>query len=64
MRVRSEGVFKMHCEDDDLNLPIAFQQRRHEQKIEGLLEELGTKSWRQKSQKERVSAMSKMKHYR
>jgi hypothetical protein len=47
MRVRTEGVFKMHSEDDDFNLPIAFQQRRHEQKIEGLLADL-MKNWRLK----------------
>jgi hypothetical protein len=47
MRVRSEGVFKMHSEDDDVNLPLAFQQRRHEQKIEGLLADI-MKNWRLK----------------
>lgn len=52
MRVRTEGVFKMHSEDDDYNLPIAFQQRRHEQ-IEGFVADL-MKNWRLKS-KERVS---------
>lgn len=51
MRVRTEGVFKMHNEDDDMNLPLAFQQRRHEQKIEGLLVDI-MKNWRLK---ERVS---------
>lgn len=51
MRVRTEGVFKMHSEDDDYNLPMSFQQRRHEQKIEGLLAEV-TRNWRLK---ERVS---------
>jgi hypothetical protein len=53
MRVRrsAEGVFKMHSEDDDYNLPVAFQQRRHEQRIEGLLAEI-MKNWRLK---ERVS---------
>lgn len=50
MRVRTEGVFKMHNEDDDYNLPIAFQQRRHEQKIEMLADLM--KNWRLK---ERVS---------
>lgn len=55
MRDRSEGVFKMHSEDDDYNLPIAFQHRL-DHRIEGLLEELAMKNWRnQKSQKERVS---------
>lgn len=50
MRVREEGVFKMHSEDDDYNLPIAFQQRRYEPRIEGFLTDL--KNWRLK---ERVS---------
>jgi hypothetical protein len=31
MRVKEEGVFKMHCEDKDEILPIVFTQRRHEQ---------------------------------
>lgn len=31
MRVKEEGVFKMHSEDDDASLPIAFSLRRHEQ---------------------------------
>lgn len=53
MRVRREGIFKMHSEDDDNNLPIAFQQRRHEQRIENVLADV--KAWRTKSQKERVS---------
>lgn len=50
MRVRTEGVFKMHSEDDDFNLPIAFQRRRQ---IEGFAVDL-MKNWRLKS-KERVS---------
>lgn len=51
MRVRTEGVFKMHSEDDDINLPLAFQQRRHEPRIEGILADI-MKNWRLK---ERVS---------
>lgn len=31
MRVKEEGVFKMHSEDKDELLPIVFTQRRHEQ---------------------------------
>lgn len=45
----------MHSEDDDYNLPIAFQQRRHEP-IEGFVADL-MKNWRLKS-KERVSLLS------
>ena len=55
MRVKEEGVFKMHREDDDVNLPIAFCERRHEQPIEGNAN-LIVKNWRLK---ERVSF-----HYR
>lgn len=53
MRVHAEGVFKMHCEDDDYNLPIALQQRRHEQKIEGLLADI-MRNWRLKERVSRV----------
>lgn len=53
MRVRREGVFKMHSEDDDYNLPITFQQRRHEQRTELVLADL-MKNWRLKSQKVRL----------
>lgn len=42
----------MHSEDDDLVLPLAFSQRRHEQKIEGLLADIMKQNWRLK---ERVS---------
>jgi hypothetical protein len=51
MRVRAEGIFKMHSEDDDYNLPITFHQSRHEP-IESFLVDL-MKNWRLKS-KERV----------
>lgn len=30
MRVKEEGVFRMHSEDRDELLPIVFIQRRHE----------------------------------
>lgn len=30
MRVKEEGIFKMHSEDKDELLPVAFMQRRHE----------------------------------
>lgn len=52
--MRTEGLFKYHSEDDDYNLPIAFQQRRHEQKIEGFLADQMMKNWRLK---ERVSVL-------
>lgn len=31
MRVKPEGVFKMHNEHEDALLPISFSQRRHEE---------------------------------
>lgn len=54
MRNRPEGIFKMHSEDDDYNLPLALQ-RRHEP-MEGFVADL-MKNWRLKS-KERVSFLS------
>lgn len=45
----------MHCEDDDYNLPIALQERRHGQKIEGLLEDI-MRNWRLKERVSRVEA--------
>lgn len=49
MRVKQEeGIFKYHSEDDDFGLPLAFQQRRHDQPIETLLSNLVTKNWRLK----------------
>lgn len=48
---QEEGVFIMHQEDDDESLPIVFYQRRHMQKIEGLLSDI-IRNWRLK---ERVS---------
>lgn len=44
----------MHSEDDDINLPLAFHQRRHEQRSEGeILTDISKSSnWRLK---ERVS---------
>lgn len=47
MRVKQEGIFKMHSEDDDFNLPLTFTQRRHEQPIEGSVN-LMIKNWRLK----------------
>lgn len=41
----------MHSEDDDYNLPIAFQQRRHEPRVDTFFADL-MKNWRLK---ERVS---------
>lgn len=46
----------MHSEDDDYNLPITFQQRRHEQRTELVLADL-MKNWRLKSQKVRLSLL-------
>lgn len=52
MRVKEEGIFKMHSEDDDYALPLAFIHRRHEhQSAEGSTN-LVIKNWRLK---ERVS---------
>jgi hypothetical protein len=54
MRVKEEGVFKMHREDDDVNLPLAFSERRHEQPIDGNAN-LMIKNWRLK---DRVSVLN------
>lgn len=45
MRVKEEGIFKMHSEDDDYDLPLTFSQRRHEP-IEGAANLI--KNWRLK----------------
>lgn len=47
MRVKEEGIFKMHSEDDDYSLPLAFTHRRHENNIEGSAN-LMIKNWRLK----------------
>lgn len=52
MRVKEEGIFKMHSEDDDYNLPLSFTHRRHEQQAIDGASNLMVKNWRLK---ERVS---------
>lgn len=52
MRVKEEGIFKMHSEDDDYNLPLSFTHRRHEQQATDGASNLMVKNWRLK---ERVS---------
>lgn len=54
MRVKQEGVFKMHSEDDDASLPISFTQRRHEQPPLNVNLASMIKHWRLK---ERVSLL-------
>lgn len=57
MRVKPEGVFKMHNEDDDALLPISFNQRRHEQPPLDVNLASMIKHWRLK---ERVRAKKKI----
>ena len=54
MRVKEEGIFKMHSEDDDYNLPLSFTHRRHEQQAIDSASNLMVKNWRLK---ERVSCL-------